>query len=774
IPQEGKKEIVASTHDHAAQLQSALTLHQQGRLDEAEALYKDILLSEPGHFDALQLLATLTAQKKNFAHAVQLFNRALTINPDHPVSLNNRGTTLAELKKYEEAIESFERAIALNSAYSTAYSNLGNALQELKRYGEALASYEKAITFEPANAESYYNHGITLQKLQRHEEAIESYDKAISINPQYAEAYNNRGNALLELKRYKEAIECYEITLALKSDSPMAYYNLGITLQELKRHEEAIGCFEKAIALKPDYAEAYDSLGNALHQLKRHEMAVASYEKAIALNPDFAEAYYNLGNTFNELKQHEKVVESFARALELKPDIDFLTGIWLHSRMLICDWKSFDIHVNQIAVKIKLHEKASLPFPLLVLIDSPSLQKEAARIFTTEKYPANLSLPALPKPLRHDKIRIGYYSADFNNHAMAYLMAELFELHDRSKFEFVAFSFGPDKHDEMRKRIESSFERFLDIRTITDKEAVVLARDLEIDIAVDLNGFTKNSRQGIFALRAAPIQVNYLGYPGTMGADYLDYLIADKTIIPKNSREYYTEKIVSLPNSYQVNDSKRIISGKLFTRKEAGLPESGFIFCCFNNNHKITPHTFDSWMRILGQVEKSVLWLFEDNPKAADNLRKEAIQRGIEAERLIFARRMPLQEHLARHRLADLFLDTLPYNAHTTASDALWTGLPVVTCMGESFASRVAASLLNALHLPELITSSQESYEALAIELATNPEKLAQIRRKLAENRLTAPLFDTQLFTRHIEAAYTAMYERYHADLPPWHIDIDP
>ena len=659
-------------HDHAAQMQTALALHQKGRLDEAELLCKEILLSTPKHFDALQLLATLTAQKKNFVDAVELFNRALNIHPDHTVALNNYGNALLELKRYHEAVTAYTRAISLNPRFTTTYYNLGIALQELKRYREALESYEKAISLEPCHAAFYYNQGITLHDLQRYAEAIESY------------------------------------------------------------------------------------------------------EKAIALKPDSAEAYFNRGNSFNELKRYEEAIESYASALALKPDFDFLTGIWFQTIMKICDWRSFDAHLHQIALKTEGQEKASLPFPLLALIDAPSLQKEAARIYTREKYPANHSLPSIQKRPLHAKIRIGYYSADFNNHAMAYLMAELFELHDRSKFEFVAFSFGPDKHDEMRKRIESSFERFLDIRTITDKEAVVLARDLEIDIAVDLNGFTKNSRQGIFALRAAPIQVNYLGYPGTMGADYLDYLIADKTIIPKNSREYYTEKIVSLPNSYQVNDSKRIISGKLFTRKEAGLPESGFIFCCFNNNHKITPHTFDSWMRILGQVEKSVLWLFEDNPKAADNLRKEAIQRGIEAERLIFARRMPLQEHLARHRLADLFLDTLPYNAHTTASDALWTGLPVVTCMGESFASRVAASLLNALHLPELITSSQESYEALAIELATNPEKLAQIRRKLAENRLTAPLFDTQLFTRHIEAAYTAMYERYHADLPPWHIDIDP
>jgi len=348
----------------------------------------------------------------------------------------------------------------------------------------------------------------------------------------------------------------------------------------------------------------------------------------------------------------------------------------------------------------------------------------------------------------------------------------LFERHDKAKFELVAFSFGPNRNDEMRKRVSAAFDQFMDVRNRSDKDIALLSRKLEIDVAVDLKGFTTDARAGIFSYRAAPLQVNYLGYPGTMGAEYIDYLIADGTLIPEASRQHYAEKIAYLPNSYQVNDRKRAIADKMFSREELGLPSTGFVFCCFNNSYKITPAIFDGWMRILKQVEGSVLWLLEANSTAVRNLRHEAEARGINAARLIFAKRMPLAEHLARHRAADLFIDTLPCNAHTTASDALWAGLPVLTCTGEAFASRVAASLLNAIDLPELVTTTQDQYEARAVELATNPERLKQIKQKLERNRLTTPLFDTELFTKHIEAAYIQIYERYQADLPPEHIYV--
>jgi predicted O-linked N-acetylglucosamine transferase (SPINDLY family) len=400
------------------------------------------------------------------------------------------------------------------------------------------------------------------------------------------------------------------------------------------------------------------------------------------------------------------------------------------------------------------------------------LHKKSAEIYAQDRYPFNPVLGPILKRPKSQKIRIGYFSADFHDHATGYLMAELFELHNKTQFELIGFSFGPIANDVMRQRLAKSFDQFIEMGRKSDIEIAQLSRDLNIDLAIDLKGFTKDSRTGIFSYRAAPIQVNYLGYPGTMGADYIDYIIADKTLITLESQSYYLEKVVYLPDSYQVNDRKRLILDRAFTRQELGLPENDFIFSCFNNNFKILPATFASWMRVLKAVEGSTLWLFQDNPWVEDNLKKEALNHGIDPGRIIFAERMPLSEHLARHQQADLFLDTAPYNGHTTASDALWTGLPVLTLMGESFASRVAASLLNAIGLPELITNTQEEYEALAIELAIHPHKLADIKLKLAKNRLTTPLFDTPLFTKNLEAAYIKMYERYQDDLEPDHITI--
>ena len=440
--------------------------------------------------------------------------------------------------------------------------------------------------------------------------------------------------------------------------------------------------------------------------------------------------------------------------------------------MKLCNWQEFHDNVNYLVQSVHGHQKVSSAFPILGLTDDLSVQRKSAEIWNIDKNPAMRSLGPIIKQPRHPKIRLGYYSADFHNHATAYLMAELFERHDKEKFELIAFSFGPETKDEMQIRVSQAFDHFINVASLSDIEVALLSRELGVDIAIDLKGVTQDARLGIFSFRAAPIQVSYLGYPGTLGADYIDYLIADKTLIPLQGQQYYSEKIVYLPNSYQVNDRHRVIAPTQFTKQELGLPEEAFVFCCFNNNFKITPDVFDSWVRILKAVDASVLWLFQDNPTAVMNLRKEATLRGLDPARLVFAKRMDLPEHLARHKAADLFLDTRPYNAHTTASDALWAGLPVLTCMGESFASRVAASLLNAIGLPELVTETQADYEALAIALATNPGKLQEIKEKLGRNRLTTPLFDTALFTKHIEVAYSMMYERYQDDLAPDQIEV--
>jgi predicted O-linked N-acetylglucosamine transferase (SPINDLY family) len=509
-----------------------------------------------------------------------------------------------------------------------------------------------------------------------------------------------------------------------------------------------------------------------LNALQRYQGALASYDRAIALKPDYAEAYNNRGNSLSELKRFEEALASYDKAIALKPDYEFLFGSLIHTKMKICDWSNLQTKIAQLVDKIGHAERVSPPFPLLAATNSPELQRKAAEIYVLARYPLNNALPKIAKRQRREKIRIGYFSADFRNHPGAYSMVEMFELHDRSKFELFGFSFSPENEYELKSRLEPAFDKFMDVNSYTDIDVALLARNMEIDIAIDRNGFTQYCRPNIFAARAAPLQVSCKAYPGTMGTGYIDYLISDPIVVPADHRENYSEKIAYLPNSYQVYDTKRLIPDKTVSRKEVGLPEEAFVFCCFNSNYKIVPEVFDCWMKILRQVDGSVLWLFEDNAKAAGNLRKEAEIRRVHPERLIFAKRMPPPDHLARHRLADLFLDTLPYNAHTTASDALWAGLPVLTRIGETFAGRVAASLLHAIGLTELISSTPQAYEALAIELATNSEKLAAIRRKLANNRLTTPLFDTQTFTRHIEAAYASMYERYQNGLPPDHIYV--
>jgi predicted O-linked N-acetylglucosamine transferase (SPINDLY family) len=378
----------------------------------------------------------------------------------------------------------------------------------------------------------------------------------------------------------------------------------------------------------------------------------------------------------------------------------------------------------------------------------------------------------MQKKKLNKKIRIGYYSADFREHAMSYLLANLFEQHDKSKFELIAFSFGSEKNDEIKNRISNSFDKFVDVNSKSDKEIYKLSKDFKIDIAVDLMGFTQNSRFNIFIQRCAPIQVNYLGYPGTSGANCIDYLIADKILIPKENQKYFSEKIVYMPDSYQVNDSKRKISDKVFTKKELNLPEDGFVFCCFNQSYKITPYVYDIWMKLLKRVDGSVLWLIKDSDIGSHNLKKEAQKRGVEPDRIIFAEKMSNSEHLARHRLADLFIDTFPYTAHTTCSDALWSGLPVITKMGESFVSRVSASLLTAIGLPELITKTEKDYEELTFKIARDKSLLNEIKKKLNKNRAIKPLFNTKLFTKNIESAFQIMHERYHSDIPIKNIEI--
>ncbi len=472
------------------------------------------------------------------------------------------------------------------------------------------------------------------------------------------------------------------------------------------------------------------------------------------------------------LARYHEALAAYDRAVALKPDQADIEGYRLHAKSHLCDWDNFDADCAQLIESIRERNATTAPFLFCSVPSTATDQLLCATRWTAKNHPPSENQRWRGERYHHDRIRIGYFSSDFCNHATSHLMAGMFECHDRSKFETVAISWSPTDPTEMRRRLEASFDRLVEVGDMKDDEVADLIRRLEIDILVDLKGFTGGSRTRVLGRRPAPIQVSYLGYPGTLGAPFVDYIIADRTVIPDHHREFYSEKVVALPDTYQANDDKRAIADRIFTRGDVGLAPAGFVFCCFNNNYKITPDMFDRWMRILGRVEGSMLWLLEASAESAANLRKEAVARGVAAERLVFAQRASLPDHLARHRLADLFLDSTPYNAHTTASDALWAGLPVLTVLGETFASRVAASLLHAVGLPELIAESPEAYEQMAVDLSIHPSRLAALKTRLTANRQTAPLFDTKRFTGHIEAAYTAMHERHRAGLAPDHIVV--
>jgi predicted O-linked N-acetylglucosamine transferase (SPINDLY family) len=635
----------------------------------------------------------------------------------------------------------------------------GIGLHQKGNLEEAQKIYESILKVDSRNFDALHLLGVLETQRNNFEKAIDLISSAISINTKNARSYYNLGFAYQETKKFELALLNYEEAISLDPNYYVAHSNKGSILKELNRLEDALHSYNAAIDLNPTLADAHSNCAVILQELNRLPEAIQRCNLAVDLNPNLALVYYNRGIVLNDLKDFENASNDFNSAIEIKPDYAFVFGLMLHTRMKICDWRDYEQNVNELFSQIMSGQKATSCFPAIGLTDSLQLQHQAALTYTDNMFPPDDSLGDIPKMNRSGKIRLGYYSADLHNHATAYLMAELFERHDKSKFELFAFSFGPDIQDGMRSRLLLAFDHFIDVRQKSDKSVAQLSRELGIDIAVDLKGYTTGARPRIFSYRAAPIQVSYLGYPGTLGANYIDYLIADSTLIPPESQVYYSEKIAYLPNSYQVNDRKRAISDRSFSKQELGLPEKGFVFCCFNNNFKITPSMLDIWVRILNAVEGSVLWLFEDTATAGRNLREQATIRGLDSSRLVFAPRMNLPDHLARHAAADLFLDTLPCNAHTTASDALWAGLPVLTCTGQAFAGRVAASLLNAIELPELVTTNIKDYEGFAIELAQNTEKLKQLKEKLARNRLTTALFNTDLFASNIEALFSLMVE---------------
>ena len=597
------------------------------------------------------------------------------------------------------------------------------------------------------------------------------YRDILARQSDHFDATHMLGVVLLQRRRTKEGIALIRQAIALNGEAASAYVNLGKALIDERRADEALACFDRAIALDPASVEAHAHRADIMVGLRRPEEALKSYRAAADLRPDEAALHRNCGHLLAMLRRHDEAFAAYDRAFHLAPELAGLEGHRLYAKMHLCDWRDRDADCSQLVASVRAGRPATQPFIFLAVPSSAADQLQCAEVWTSKHFQGERPRWRGERDL-HERIRVAYLSADFREHAASVLMAGMFESHDRSRFEISAVSFGADDGSPMRKRMTAAFEHFIDARELGDDAIADLLRGKQIDVAVDLMGYTTNSRTGIFARRPAPVQAHYMGFAGTMGAPFLDYVIADRVVIPDAARAVYCEKVVTLPNSYFVNDDGRPIAERNFTRAELGLPERGFVFCCFNGSHKIAPDIFDGWMRILKQVGGSVLWLLADHPATVDNLRKEAAARGVDPKRLVFAKRLPPAEHLARHRAADLFLDTLPYNAHTTACDALWAGLPVLTRIGETFAGRVAASVLGAVGLDEMITKTAAAYEGLAVALATDPARLAAIRERLAQNRLTTPLFDTRLFTRHMEAAFIAMHRRHQAGLPPDHIDI--
>jgi protein O-GlcNAc transferase len=747
-------------------LRQAIAAHQSGQLAQADRQYAAVLTLDERNFDALHLLGLVRWQQGRNDEAARLIGEALRVDPGSAEACSNLGIVLEALGRSEEALAMYDRALALNPNYAKALCNRGDAMRTLGRFEDALKSYDCAIAIAPQLVEAQMNRGVTLRVLGRAEQALACYDRILAARPNFPEAHFNRGNALQALERHGEALASYDRAVAIRPDYADAWSNRANTLHQLLRYDEAVASCDRALAIDPNHAEAWSNRGNVLEFLHRLDDALACQERALSLRPTLAQAHFSRGSVLRALGHPAKALESFDAAMALRPDSASYRFNRDVLRLETCDWAGAEEFAQRLRELVIAGEGGVQPFTCISYLPDPAIQLHCARNFAKQM---KLDRPVAVRGAieASAKIKIAYLSGDFREHAVARTIAELLELHERGRFEVIGVSFGPDDGSAMRTRLMRSFDQFHDVRAQSDADAAALLAALKVHIVIDLMGYTIHGRPGILARRPAPIQVNYLGYPGTMGADFVDYVLADRYVLPFEDQPFYDEKIVHLPDCYQPNDSKRRMSAAVPSRRDAGLPEDAFVFCCFNNNYKMTAPVFDVWMRLLRSVEPSVLWLFARYELTKSNLRREAAARGIDATRLVFLDELPHDEYLARHALADLFLDTLPYSAHATGSNALWSGLPLLTCRGNTLAGRVGSSLLHAAGLPELVTDSLEQYEALALKLASDRELLQSIRGKLQENRNTCPLFDTDRLRRNLEAAYSRMWDIHRAGEDP-------
>ena len=787
--------------DAAAQTRRALQLHGQGALREAASLCEAVLTRQASNFDALHLLAVIRLQSGNVEGGLQLvehaiaqrpgeaiaylskgnallaleraqaaleaFDRALEIQPLNAVGHNNRGNALLALERADEALMAFERALQINPRYASAYNNRGNALISLKRAADALASLDRAIELDPRSAAAHGNRGRALLALERAGDALASHERALAIDPRLVEGWTNKGNSLLELRRPAEALACYQRALQLRPGFLRARHNLCRALLDLRRASEALTSIDAVLESAPRDAKARLIRSAALIQLEQKEEALAYLRESLASDPDQPDLLSALANAQMNSRRQEEAAQTFARLLGVDAEYEYTRGLLCDVLLQLCDWRELETRERDTLEALHAGKRASPPFSLMALQSDAAEQAMCARAYVERAAPAAL-LPSSLRGYRHERIRLAYLSADFREHPVANQIVRLLESHDRRRFEVIAVALERQDGSEVARRIRKGCDRLLDVAHLPDDEIAELLRSFEIDIAVDLSGHTLGARPGVLARRAAPVQVNYLGYPGTAATACHDYIVADRWVIPDAHAVHYTECVAWLPHSYQPYDPRSEATECPIGRIEAGLPQDAFIYCCFNNRFKIHPATFDVWMRILGRVPESVLWLGESAKPAAHRLREEAQARGVSPDRLLFASRMDSRDlHIARYQLADLFLDTLPFNAHATASDALWAGLPLLTCMGRAFPGRVAAGMLNAVTLPELIACDLHEYEEKAVALAQPGSELPQLRERLVRGRASHALFDLDRYRHSLEQAYERMLAEVAAGRPP-------
>lgn len=757
----------------ASAFHEALNLCQRGDFLRADGLCAEILRVQPAHFDALHLRGLMALERGDAALGFDMIRRSLELNPNQPPAYSNLGNGLLKAGRAEEALDCFDAAVQLKPDYMVALYNRGNALRELGKFNEALSSYERALRLKQDYFPALNQRVRVLLDLNRAEEALASSLEMIRLSGESFEARLNCGDSFARLQRFAEALEAYDKALSQTPDSAGALLCRGNALQALGRFEDAVFDYERALSLDSASIAAMTNMGIALLRLRRAAEALPLFDDVVRRGRAGVEALVGRAQALEAVHRHREAVACLERLLLEYPNHEYAVGNIVQMRLDGHEWSRHGASMEALASGVEQNLKVVKPFTMLAVSSSAAAQLRCARIYGSGLRPDMEPLPFDAKAYGHRKIRLAYVSGDLREHAVSYLMAGVFENHDREDFETIAISFRREENTATGTRVKAAFDRFIDVSERSDLEVARLMRHLEVDIAVDLAGFTGNARTEVFRYRPAPVHANYLGFPGTVGAPFMDYILADDFVIPAESRGHYGEQIVLLPDCFQANDDRRAIA-PMASRRGAGLPDAAFVFCSFNNSYKINPAMFDIWCRLLLGCPGSVLWLVADGDERRKNLLSEAAARGVGADRIIFADRLPYPEHLARLRLADLFLDTLPFNAGTTASDALWAGLPVLTCAGESFASRMAGSLLRAVGLPELCTGNLTDYERLGTGLAANPHRIQSLRARLSANRGSAPLWKTRRHCRHLESAYRQMWLRAERGEPPVSFAVTP